>query len=112
MRKYLIATLLCAFYGSAALAGDAKVNWGKLDDFTDIYPSYETKEMFRERVIKEFADVFTALARKLPDGMHLEINVSDLDLAGDVHGTMATLSGQIRVMRAIHWPKMDFTYQL
>lgn len=112
MKKLLFAVIVGALYSSASFAGEAKVSWGKLDDFTDVVAGSESKERFRERLTQEFEDVFSAMAKKLPDGYVLNIDVSDLDLAGDAKfGTWAAIY-PIRVMKEIYWPRMNFTYTL
>lgn len=112
MKKVFFALLVLSAYPSFAGAGEVKVNWGKLDDFTEINPGHETKEHFRERLTKEFEDVFAALAKKLPDGYQLTVNISDIDLAGDIRPGASFSVSQIRIMREIYWPRMNFSYEL
>ncbi|MBC3875648.1 DUF3016 domain-containing protein [Undibacterium flavidum] len=112
MKKFLLTLFALTCYSSFAAAGEVKVNWGKLDDFTEINPGHETKEHFRERLTKEFEDVFAALAKKLPDGYQLTVNVSDIDLAGDIRPGASFSVSQIRIMREIYWPRMNFSYEL
>lgn len=112
MKKLFWVLVVLATYSGTANAGDAKLNWGKFEDFADVQSSHENKEAFHDRVAKEIAAVFSSLAKKLPEGVHMEVNVTDLDLAGEVRFEMAYGASQIRVMRAIHWPRMNFTYEL
>lgn len=112
MKKFLFALFALTGLSNFVHAGEVKVNWGKLDDFTEISPSNESKERFRERLTKEFEDVFAGLAQKLPDGYQLIINVSDIDLAGDVRPGPWYATNQIRIMREIYWPRMNFSYEL
>ncbi|MBR7799939.1 DUF3016 domain-containing protein [Undibacterium fentianense] len=113
MKKLLLATLLLGSLSHTALAGEAKVSWGKLDNFSDIHPGHsENKDQFRARLMQEFADVFNGFAQKLPEGFVLQIDVSDLDLAGDIRPGIWLQGTQIRLMREIYWPKMSFTYEL
>lgn len=110
MKKFLIAFGLTALQISTAYAGEAKLTWGNFDKFTDIQEGRDSRDRFRENLVKEFADVFNAQAKKLPDGYVLSVNVSDLDLAGDIRPSMSTW--QIRIMTAIYWPRMNITYEL
>lgn len=112
MKKLLFAVIVGALYSSASFAGEAKVGWGKLDDFSDVVVGSESKERFRERLIKEFEEVFSAMAKKLPDGYVLNIEVADLDLAGDARFVAWTDMYPIRVMEEIYWPRMNFAYTL
>ena len=112
MKKLLLALSVMAVCSGVAQAGEAKVNWGKFDDFTDIVPSHASKELFREELQKEFALVFNHLAKKLPDGFELEVTVTDLDLAGDLRPGVWFGAHEVRVMREIYWPRMNFSFEL
>ncbi len=112
MKKLWLVVSGLALCSGLAQAGEAKLNWGKFDDFTDIVPSHESKEMFRETIQKEFALVFNHLAKKLPDGFELEVTVTDLDLAGDLRPGMWLGAHEVRVMREIYWPRMNFSFEL
>jgi hypothetical protein len=95
---------------SAAFAGEAKVNWQDPDKYMDVRPVNETKANFRNRVFKELDSAFADLAKKLPDGYSLNVNVTDLDLAGEV---WPTRNGRdMRIVRDIDWPAISFSYVL
>ncbi|MFZ6799457.1 DUF3016 domain-containing protein [Undibacterium sp. Di24W] len=115
MKKLLLNCFsTCVFLGAfsgVAHAGEAKLTWGNLDNFSDISPGYEMKDAFRERLMKEFGLVFSNFAKKLPDGYQLDVAVSDVDLAGDVRPNMSS-ANQIRFMTSIYWPRMKFHYEL
>ncbi len=51
-------------------------------------------------------------ARYLPEGMHLEINVTDVDLAGAFEPWHGPGYDDIRVVRAIYPPKIDLNFRL
>ena len=110
MKKLLLAVCLASLYSSSAYAGEAKLSWGNLDKFSDVQEGRDSREQFRERLTKEFSEVFNSLAKKLPEGYTLNVEVSDLDLAGDLRPGMS--SGQIRIMTAVYWPRMNFSYEL
>jgi hypothetical protein len=110
MKKIVIACLILSVFSGAAHAGEAKLKWGNLDDFTDVSPGYELKDAFRERLMQEFGLVFSNFASKLPDGYQLDVTVNDLDLAGDVRPSASI--HQIRFMTQIYWPRMKFQYEL
>ncbi len=110
MKKFVIAALLAGFQFGSAYAGEAKLTWGNLDKFTDIQEGRDNRDQFREHLKKEFSDVFNHLAKKLPDGYTLAVDVNDIDLAGDIRPS--TSFWQIRVMTTIYWPRMVFNYEL
>lgn len=103
----LMATLLAPVY-----AGEAKVTWQEPEKFTDIRPGNETREGFQDRVFKEFALMFSDLAKKLPDGYQLDITVTDLDLAGEVNAAHAMRARDIRIIKELYWPRITFSYTL
>jgi hypothetical protein len=110
MKKFLLALSLLAVQVGSAHAGEAKLTWGNFDTFSDVQEGRDSRDRFRENLMKEFTDIFNAQAKKLPEGYVLSINVSDLDLAGDIRPSMS--SWQIRIMTAIYWPRMNFSYEL
>lgn len=113
MKKLLLALSVMAVFSGVAQAGEAKLNWGKFDDFADVVTGHMSKEMFHEQIQKDFALVFNHLAKKLPDGYELEVTVTELDLAGDIRpGMWVGSMHDIRVMREIYWPRMNFSFEL
>lgn len=112
MKKLLLTALVLSLSSTAVFAGEAKVSFTKLDNFTDIKAGNEQKERFRERLTEEFTSVFAGFAAKLPEGYQLEINVTDIDLAGDIRPGMTIHYDQIRLMKEIDWPRIQFTYAL
>ncbi len=110
MKKILLALGLVALQISTAYAGEVKLTWGNLDQFTDVQEGRDSRDRFRENLMREFADIFNAQAKKLPDGYVMNVDITDLDLAGDIRPSMS--SSQIRIMTAIYWPRMSFTYEL
>ena len=113
MKKILSGLMLISLSVSGAFAGEAKVTWQEPEKYTDIRPSSnESRDSYKERVFKEFNIMFAGMAKKLPDGYQLEINVTDLDLAGDVNGMYSSLGREIRVVKELYWPRMVFLYTL
>ncbi len=120
MKKYILSAMLAtsalvatsALLAGSALAGEAKVTWQNPDSYTDIRPGNQTKAGFEARVFKGLDEVFDKLARQLPDGYKLLINVTDVDLAGDVRPGRGPGGQDIRIVRDIDWPRMSFSYVL
>lgn len=110
MKKILIAVLLASLNYGTAYAGESKLNWGNLDKFADIQEGREHREVFRENLKKEFSEVFNHLAKKLPEGYTLTVQINDIDLAGDIRPS--TSIWQVRIMTSIYWPSMNFEYEL
>jgi len=91
-----------------ATAATAEVTWTEPDKYRDIRPGEENRKRFQERVFKNLEEHFSELAAKLPADQVLKINVTNLDLAGDVRVGMR----EIRVVKDLYFPRMDFSYQL
>ena len=103
-----IMVLLFAFINSA-YAGTSEIKWTEPDKYTDIRAGNEHRGHFKNRIFKAFEEHFLALSEALPEGQLLKVDVTNVDLAGDVRfGTM----DRIRVIKDLYIPRMTFSYQL
>lgn len=94
---------------SYAQAAEVEVKWTNPDKYSDIDAGEEHRKHFKERTFKSFEKHFAKLAESLPEGQKLVLDVTNIDLAGDVnHGGMK----RIRVVKDIFFPRMEFNYQL
>jgi len=90
-------------------AGESEVTWTNPEKYTDIRAGNENRSKFKARIFRHFEKHFTHLSEKLPEGQTLKVNVTNVDLAGDVRfDTM----DRIRVIRELYIPRMAFTYEL
>lgn len=92
-----------------AVAASSEVTWTDYEKYRDIREGNENRKSFRERTFKSFEKHFILLASSLPEKQVLKIDVTDVDLAGDVN-----IGGinQVRVVKQIYSPRMTFSYQL
>jgi hypothetical protein len=93
----------------SAQAADIKVTWTNPDKYRDIHSGRDGKKRFRESTFRELEMHLSKLAKALPESQILDIEISDLDLAGDVHG------GGIRdrrVKKDIYFPRIKFSFKL
>lgn len=105
----LLSMVLC----STAQAGEAKVSFEKVDDYTDFEPASGLEERYQKRLMEELTAYFNELSAELPDGQVLNVTVSDIDLTGRLEPTFGeSTSNFIRVVRSIDFPTMDFSYSL
>ena len=105
-----MVAMLFAVIGAHAQAADVRVHWLHPEKFTDIRAGNQSQDDFTAHVIKELNLVITDLAKKMPDGLTWNVNVTDLDLAGDVH-PMARMGGhEIRIIKDLYWPRMSLNY--
>lgn len=105
----LVTMLSIVTVAPNAMAADSEVKWSNPDKYRDIYPGEESRKKFRAKTFAKFEQHFAKLAAKLPEGQTLKVDVTNVDLAGDVHhGSI----DQIRIVKDIHFPKLSFSYQL
>ena len=104
-RQGALAGLFLLAAGSAS-AG-ANVTFVQPEKFSDVPSSPD-----RERVLKDLRNHFDKLAATLPAGQQLNVEVTDIDLAGEVRP--GRLHGQdIRVMRGgADWPRITLHYSI
>lgn len=115
MRAFTMTTLalLTALTASTAYAGEAKVNFKKVDDYTDFEPASGIEERYQKRQMEELTNFFNKLASRLPEGQTLNVTVTDIDLTGRLEPTFGeAATNYIRVVRSIDFPTMDFSYSL
>ena len=98
--KSLMLAFICVFAGTA-IAETAKVNitWSNPDDYKDIQKSAgESEQTFRERIASNIQAHMDKLAAGLPEDSTLEMNVTNLTLAGSVRtsGAGRIISGRKR----------------
>lgn len=112
----IILTLLTALvlYGtilgiSSVEAADVKVTWKEPNKYRDINPGTEGKKRFQKNTFEALEKHLIKLAKALPESQLLEIEVTDVDLAGDVH---ASGMRDIRVVKDLYFPRMAFSFKL
>lgn len=94
---------------SAAQAAQVEVKWTNPEKYTDVDAGEEHRQHFKDRTFKAFEKHFAKLAESLPENQKLVLDITNVDLAGDVnHGGMK----RIRVVKSIFFPRMEFSYQL
>jgi len=106
LRQAALAAL-CLLSSATAMAG-AQVTFVHPDRFSDL--PFAASD--RERVLKDLQQHFDKLAATLPAGQQLAVEVTDIDLAGQVR--MTRLRGQdIRIMDGrADWPHMTLRYTI
>ncbi|MDN3653708.1 DUF3016 domain-containing protein [Thalassotalea ponticola] len=114
INTFILNSLICGalFSITHAYAGEAKVNWIEPNTYTDIRPGDEPRKRFEKRVFSELETYIGELAATLPDGQTLQMDVTNLDLAGDVRYMVGPNNATVRVIEDLYFPKMRFRYQL
>jgi hypothetical protein len=103
----LIVTAAAVAPLSVQAAGEVKVNFASPEKFIDIGMG----SVDRERVLRSLGDFLKSLgAQGLPDAQTLELEITNIDLAGEVRFTP---KGDLRVMRGrADWPRIELRYTL
>lgn len=108
-RKAFGAALAAALSLSAAAAhaaGKVEVNWIEPAQFSDVGRG----SIDREQTLKALAEHLALLARQLPDGQTLKLDVTDVNLAGELSPNLAR---DFRILRGrTDWPTMQLKYEL
>lgn len=105
----IAAAIITLFFSSMSMAGTSEVKWINPDDYRDVDAGEGHKAKFKAKVFADFEKHFEKLSAKLPEGQNLLVEVTDVDLAGDVnHGGMR----RIRIVKDLYFPRIKFSYQL
>jgi hypothetical protein len=104
-----IAMTMCIALPAFAHAGESVVKWHDFNDYRDVRASNQAKGSYHEHIATSLEKHIAKLAEQLPKDYKLSIEITDLDLAGDVrYGTI----NEIRVVKPIHFPRIKLNYSL
>jgi hypothetical protein len=115
MIKQLLTLLTILVLGSifialpSAHAAKINVTWSDPSKYRDIDAGTEGRKRFQENMFSEFDKHFSKLGKALPEDQTLDIEVTDVDLAGDVH---AGGMNQIRIVKDLYFPRIKFSFKL
>ena len=106
MKKTVLAAVLSL---TAAVAwAQAEVTYIKPEEFSDM--PFNGRD--RQQVLDQLTDHFKELAKKLPAGQTLKVEVLDVDLAGRLYPRRRAAE-DIRIVRGgADWPTMHLRYTL
>jgi len=109
-----IILAVTVLYGAVFLppvveAAEVQVTWTNPDEYRDIHAGNGSKKHFRKNTFNDLEKHFSKLAEGLPENQMLEIEVTNIDLAGDVH-----LGGarQLRIIKDLYYPRFEFEFKL
>ena len=104
----LSIVLLFSVIVPSAFAATSEVTWTNPEEYRDIHHGENHRKKFQARVFRGFEEHFAKLASSLPEGQTLKVEVTDVDLAGDVFVSHR----QVRVVKEIYFPRLKFKYQV
>ncbi|GAB0112004.1 DUF3016 domain-containing protein [Pseudoalteromonas distincta] len=105
----ILAVAMCITLPAFTHAGESVVKWQDFKDYRDVRESNQTKTSYQKYIVTSFEKHFAKLAEQLPKEYKLNIEITDIDLAGDVrYGGME----QIRVVKPIYFPRLKLNYSL
>lgn len=92
---------------AAAMAGTVEVKFTKPETYADVRDNL----MRRDDVLATFSDHLKKLGNRLPEGQTLQLDVLDIDLAGEIWPRVSPRD--IRVLRGrADWPRIKLAYTL
>lgn len=109
-KSVLVAAVTFALTVPSVFAAESEVTWTNPDKYRDVKANQsQSNKKFKENTFKQLEKHFAKLASKLPEGQKLSIDVTDVDLAGDVN---AGGIERIRIIKDVYSPRMKFSYEL
>lgn len=108
--KFAAASLL--FLSIPASAGEVTVTWSDPAKFTDIVASNSTDKAYRKSIEKALSAEFKAQAAKLPEGHKMSVNITDIDLAGEVDPVPSRAGYRVRILKDVYYPQLRFDYKI
>ncbi|MEL0640107.1 DUF3016 domain-containing protein [Pseudoalteromonas aliena] len=92
-----------------ANAGESVVKWQDFKDYRDVRASNQGKSSYHKQIKIQFEKHFSKLVEQLPKDYKLNIEITDIDLAGDVRFGGVD---EIRVVKPIYFPRLKLNYSL
>jgi hypothetical protein len=112
----IFSVSLLFFSATSFAQAEVEITWQDPEKFRDVRPTNESRTKFRERTFKQLNEYIVELAEDLQEGQKLVMNVTNLDLAGEVlpasFAGLGHSSSDVRVIKTVHIPRISFDYQL
>lgn len=93
--------------------GVVKIEWQNPKEFRDIKTSAELQSRFENRLFETLTQNINKQAEKtLKPGQTLHMQVTDIDLAGDMRPTFGATPGDLRIVKDLYPPRATFSYSV
>ncbi|MBY5923087.1 DUF3016 domain-containing protein [Ferrimonas balearica] len=93
--------------------GDVTVIWQEPDNYRDVKAGSGVQSRYQNHV---FATLGKHLQKSieplLAEGETITITVTDLDLAGDVRPSFGATPNDIRIVKSVYPPRIEFSYEV
>ena len=112
-RHFLILLASLALHLAPLNAGEIKMEFENVDDYTDFSISGMTENKTLPLFISEMEENLKGVAKRyLEEGQTLELVFTDIDMAGDIQPWRNRHNADIRYVEAIYPPRLKFRYAL
>lgn len=94
-------------------SSDVTIEFSEPESYTDFKLTPfggESQRDYLERRMRE--EIGIAVNRHLPPGYQLALRITDVDMAGDFQPELGPDADQVRILRAIHPPRVKVEYAL
>lgn len=105
----LVNGIFVVLLSTSINAASVDIKWADIEKFADVRADDSGVTQYRKDVIFNIEKHFTKIAKKLPEEQRLNIEILDIDLAGDIKMFDARL---IRLVKGHQPPRIAFKYQL
>jgi hypothetical protein len=118
-RKKLILAATAVFATAFAVASPlaakpaVDVKFDHPEKFTDVKDSSMGTEKGRDAILDTLKEyIQTRAAKRLSDGQTLTITFTNIDLAGEFEPERGPSASDVRIMKSVYAPRLDFSYKL
>lgn len=113
MRKLFTSCLVAtSLLVTGVQAIEIEVKYSEPDSYRDIDSGNEPKSKFKERVFKQLTKQFVESGSDVTFGHKMLIDVTNIDLAGDIDYFASPNHHAMRVVKPIYFPRISFKYRL
>ncbi len=109
---FAVAPTLRAEAAAAASVPRITAEYVNAEKFTDFRDGIFDSEKGRQHLIEQINEHLASLGGRLPAGQRLEIRFTDINLAGDFEPWRGANFDEIRIMKDIYSPRMEFSYRV
>ncbi|WP_394204585.1 DUF3016 domain-containing protein [Shewanella waksmanii] len=93
--------------------GQVKITWQDPSSYRDVKAASDIQSRYEQRTFDNLTkELNKQFEKRFGTNQKLEMVVTDVDLAGDVRPTFGATMNDIRVIKDIYPPRINFSYQV